>query len=455
MQRRWLISIARGGTRSRLVALEASKLFDWAERHLERLAASHIVGKENVQADFLSCQNLDPGELELSEEAMDLVIHKWGVPHLDLMATLRNAKAPRFFSRRRKHSSEGMDALVLPWPSDVLLYVFPPWPLVGKVLRRIEAHNGLIILITPEWPLRPWFTDLGRPPSTRSPPQSPLTRSHIFRAGRSLLSSSLAFERRHLRKRGYKEEVISTLLRARKTSTSLVYVRVWTVFDNMCAELGLSTRRASVSQVLSLLQNGLSKGLSFNSLRVQVSAFGSLLGKLDGYTVAAHPDVVCFLKGAKHLNPPIRHTCSSWSLNLVLRVLCEVPFEPLRRSTLKDLTLKTVFLVAICLAWRVSELQALSCREPFLRFSDSGVSLKMVPSFLPKVVSSFHVNQSVELPAFSQEDIASLASGDLRRLVLSEFSCTTYRSLMISEFLIISLFYRAALIRGRRPLKLL
>ncbi|XP_029460045.1 uncharacterized protein LOC115092844 isoform X1 [Rhinatrema bivittatum] len=151
---------SQGGTRSRLVAAEADQLLAWAERNLQHIAVSHIAGVDNIQADFLSRQQLDPGEWELSEEAMQLLIRRWGVPRLDLMATRANAKAARFFSCRREHGAEGVDALVLSWPSNVLLYVFPPWPLVGKVLRRIEPHQGPVILVAPEWPRRPWFADL-------------------------------------------------------------------------------------------------------------------------------------------------------------------------------------------------------------------------------------------------------------------------------------------------------
>ncbi|XP_029441229.1 uncharacterized protein LOC115080906 [Rhinatrema bivittatum] len=126
----------QGGTRSLPVAAEARQLMAWAERHLQCIAASHIAGVENE------------------------ICARWGTPVLDLMATYKNAKAPRFFARRRETGAEGVDALALPWPTGVLLYVFPPWPLIGRTLRRIELHPSPVILVAPEWPRRPWFADL-------------------------------------------------------------------------------------------------------------------------------------------------------------------------------------------------------------------------------------------------------------------------------------------------------
>ncbi|XP_029441869.1 uncharacterized protein LOC115081586 [Rhinatrema bivittatum] len=247
--------------------------------------------------------------------------------------------------------------------------------------------------------------------SSRSSATSPPSSSNIFRSGRSLLSCGLAFERRKLRRRGYPEPAISTLLRARNTSTSVTYVWVWKVFEEWCDSHTIQSTQASVAQILFFLQAGLDLGMAYNSLRVQVAALGAFLQGGDDVLLSSHPDILRFLKGVRHLKPPIRPPCPSWNLNLVLRALCSPPFKPLGSASIKDVALKTIFLVVISSARRISELQALSCREPYLRFSVGGVSLSTVPSFLPKVVSAFHLNQSVELPSFSSSD-----SGDLCKL---------------------------------------
>ncbi|XP_030078036.1 low-density lipoprotein receptor class A domain-containing protein 2 [Microcaecilia unicolor] len=82
----------------------------------------------------------------------------------------------------------------------------------------------------------------------------------------------------------------------------------------------------------------------------------------------------------------------------IWRVLTKPPFEPLSSCILKDLTLKALLLMAIASARRVSELQALSCRSPFLEFSSDRVVLRPVLSFLPKALTHFHSSQLVVLP---------------------------------------------------------
>ncbi|KAJ1217854.1 hypothetical protein NDU88_005441 [Pleurodeles waltl] len=76
------------------------------------------------------------------------------------------------------------------------------------------------------------------------------------------------------------------------------------------------------------------------------------------------------------------------------------PFKPLHNCPLRLLTIKTVFLVAIISARRVSELQALSSKPPFLAIHPDKVVLCTRASFLPKVVTPFHVGQSITLHTF-------------------------------------------------------
>jgi hypothetical protein len=74
-----------------------------------------------------------------------------------------------------------------------------------------------------------------------------------------------------------------------------------------------------------------------------------------------------------------------WSIDVVLMYISKTPFEPLDSATLENLTLKTVFLVTLALAGRVSEIHALSARKDCMRFNqDESVSLLSFPGFLAK-----------------------------------------------------------------------
>lgn len=77
--------------------------------------------------------------------------------------------------------------------------------------------------------------------------------------------------------------------------------------------------------------------------------------------------------------------------------------------------------MAITSARRVSEIQTLSAIEPYTFFHHKRVVFRTHPSFLPKVVSDFHVNQTISLPSFfpnpSTPAEKSLHSLDLKRVL--------------------------------------
>ena len=83
-------------------------------------------------------------------------------------------------------------------------------------------------------------------------------------------------------------------------------------------------------------------------------------GTIDGYRTAIVDKVgnnkiniskdenLTRLKDSFHRDKPKgRRGVSSWNLSLVLHQLTKAPFEPLQKASLKHLTFKTVFLLAL------------------------------------------------------------------------------------------------------------
>ena len=64
------------------------------------------------------------------------------------------------------------------------------------------------------------------------------------------------------------------------------------------------------------------------------------------------------------------------------------------------LTLKAVFLVAICSAKGLGELKALDCRPQFLSIGDGGVVLHPHSSFVPKVPTLSNIEKVVEFTTY-------------------------------------------------------
>lgn len=153
----------------------------------------------------------------------------------------------------------------------------------------------------------------------------------------------------------------------------------------------LSGASANISLLLSLAEGG----LSHSSVKVCSSPISAYHENIDRHTVFLELDSKCFLKGLLCLFPPLWFPLPGWDLPLVLHVLTQKPFKPLATYLDRLLAWKTVFLVVILSAWRVSELVALWHDLPYMHFSDAGVTLATGVSFVPKVVSEFHLSSDI------------------------------------------------------------
>lgn len=114
----------------------------------------------------------------------------------------------------------------------------------------------------------------------------------------------------------------------------------------------------------------------------------------------ATPEDSGVFEGATNIRPPAIHRYPTWDLSLVLQALSTSPFEPLASVSLRHLSLKVAFLLAVTSARRVSELAALSIRKDLCIFRPNMVVFRLDPSFMPKVNSSFHRAQEIVFPDF-------------------------------------------------------
>lgn len=228
-------------------------------------------------------------------------------------------------------------------------------------------------------------------------------------------------------------EVISTIQAARRASTNHIYNATWRAFSAWCRHRRTLPTSASIINILDFLQDGLKLGLSPNTLRRQVSAISSILTCGSSESVSSHPLIRSFLRGASNLRPPTIHRFPTWDLTKVLSALTRPPFEPLQEVSLKFLSFKVAFLIAITSARRISELAALSvCQDLCIIHSDR-VFLRLDPTFIPKVNSTFHRSQELVLPNFCpsprhQLEKVSTSWGSLYQ------ECGHFSSLVYSSF---------------------
>ncbi|XP_053138354.1 uncharacterized protein LOC128339002 [Hemicordylus capensis] len=394
----------QGGTRSLSLFRESVLLLTWAETHLNSLAAHHVKGDLNSIADWLSREDLLPGEWSLNSSTFDQLVSRWGGPpsrpvchppqreggdlhhQVSLLLSLGNGRsllqvAPRAPLCLPANPSPGQSALT------------------DKIYESGSHHGGSLLAQAP----LVHRSDLhGNQQALAPRPEPGPSSSGSGSAPQSRLvsASRLETERSRLRAQGLPPKVTQTILASTKDSTNHIYQYTWRMFLRWLRRNKTPSHRASLHHLLHFLQDGLDKGLKPNTLKRQAASLLPMLRGAASSSVKDRALLKRFLRGATLLSPPVFHRFPSWNLNLVLRALQEPPFEPIRTIPLRLLSQKLAFLVALTSARRISELRALSIHKARCVFSEDSVRLIPDSFILPKVVSHFHTSQDVFLPSF-------------------------------------------------------
>ena len=94
--------------------------------------------------------------------------------------------------------------------------------------------------------------------------------------------------------------------------------------------------------------------------------------------------------------PRLTPVLPQWDLGIVPEALSKPPYEPLREASLKHLTLKTVFLLAMA-----SGEDAVNYKPQFIQFKPkgAGVTLYFTPEFMRKNQRPNQVNDPWYIPA--------------------------------------------------------
>ena len=197
----------------------------------------------------------------------------------------------------------------------------------------------------------------------------------------------LGIVRKSIRDKSFSQEVANLAAKARRASTRKVYDAKWNVFSDWCLKREIPPDKATSANVadflLHLFQEKKSQVSTINGYRSTIS---NTLKFKFGQNVGSDPIISELIKSMELQRPVQRSLAPKWDLSCVLSSLCSEPYEPLHHASRFYLTLKTVFLLALATARRVSEIHALSMDSGYLRFnqSDGSVFLRTQPGFLAK-----------------------------------------------------------------------
>ena len=146
-----------GGTRSSLLNSEACLM--WKEAialKINLLSPVWLSTKENMEADFLSRNNLHQWECVLSRETFLFILDHFSTyPSLDVFASRETHQLKRYMSWYQDPQAVAQNALIHPW--DPVSYLFPPVPMIMKCLHKIKDEKVEVIMVIPHWPTSLWW----------------------------------------------------------------------------------------------------------------------------------------------------------------------------------------------------------------------------------------------------------------------------------------------------------
>lgn len=132
------------------------EIFAWAESRGITLSTQHVQGLCNVVADKQSrIKNLD-AEWMLKPHIFHQLCQRFPTPEIDLFATRINTQLEAYVSWKPDPSAFHTNAFTMDWSSKVL-YAFPPFSVISRVLQKTQEDGASVLMILPLWPTQVWF----------------------------------------------------------------------------------------------------------------------------------------------------------------------------------------------------------------------------------------------------------------------------------------------------------
>jgi len=201
----------------------------------------------------------------------------------------------------------------------------------------------------------------------------------------SVSTSPVASSNALLKGKGFSENVLKRMSSARAKSTNRVYSSQWNVFEQYCKDRKLNAFAANGPVVADFLTHCFeTRASSPRTLQGYRSALAATLKCSTGYDPGQDQILSQLLKSFFREKPIVSRKLVPWSLNLVLRYLKFGKFASNNLLTLRELTLKTVFLLTLATGKRCGEIHALDAEIFRVNGNYDEIVLRPRPDFLGK-----------------------------------------------------------------------
>ena len=361
-----------GGMRSGSLCALLWRLLCWCNLRQIVLKARHIPGRLNVIADKLSCQG----------QVIQTSGHVCNKVQLQASPICVPNSRPKGLVSGRSDNVLGRPGHV-PFPSSVSVGQGGQQTVRSLVSQSNPDCSGMAqhaLVLGPSGAVG----DGSSLSSTPSRSSDPTFQQGTSQGSGKPKSPCLAPRAQTIREQGFSSPVASRIEVPQRRSTRAVYEAKWALFVRWCETSQVDFRNPSIKQIADfLLHLFQEKNLQPSTIDGYRSAIADKLGNTS-VNVAKDDNLTRLLDSFHRDRPKGRRGVPAWNLSLVLHQLTKAPFEPLRKASLKHLTFKTVFLLALASGKRRSEIHAWLNKNIRHQADWSKVSLYPSPSFLAK-----------------------------------------------------------------------
>ena len=222
--------------------------------------------------------------------------------------------------------------------------------------------------------------------------------------------------RNTLMDKGFSIQAAERISRPQRNSTQLVYEGKWAEFCSWCRRRQSNPLTASCSSryLVELFERN--PPLAVSTIKGYRSSIAATL--LHGAGITNSKELCNLFKSFGVDRPVTKVFYPKWSLKVVLDYFIGQPFEPILRCSMENLTLKTVFLVALASGRRRSELCALSWDPQCFRFSPNLAQVHLLTGtrFLSQNPENFQSSceNHHQVTCFSSQDTTSRTTNYVR-----------------------------------------
>ena len=190
-------------------------------------------------------------------------------------------------------------------------------------------------------------------------------------------SSRVVGVRSSLQEQGISEAAANIICSSWRKSTEKSYSSAWNRWSSWCDERVTDPFSATIAEIAEFLTSEFRAGKQYSTINSYRSAISNTHPQVDGNAVGKHPIICRLMQGMFNERPTEPRYTEIWDIDQVLSYLEQM--EDPKDLTFKQLTLKTIMLMALANADRASDLHLLDIRYMKLQpdkvqFSVAGLS---------------------------------------------------------------------------------